>query len=211
MEGLGSPRRKRPQPQQESEPSNAAPVTPDLQRDPVGAPLPMSRHALSYLRLTGAITPERASRIVVVSTPEGRHTPLPPGPQGPGRPTDEGDRNIPPGIARMLQEISTPHARPRPLPPRREARLSSLPSRAAPLPTGPCMKLTVASTPSPRVLSRPGQYWPSPAWLRAVTSSWHSLRHMSPDHWSPACTSGGGVRPRPGSTRHAPHPACAPF
>ena len=37
----------------------------------------MSRHALSYLQLTGAITPERASRIVVVSTPEGQRTPLP--------------------------------------------------------------------------------------------------------------------------------------
>ena len=56
MEGQGSPRRKRPQQQHESEPSNAASVTPDLHRDPAGAPLPMSRHALSYLRLTGAIT-----------------------------------------------------------------------------------------------------------------------------------------------------------
>ena len=204
MEGLGSPRRKRPQPQHESKPSNAAPVTPDLRRDPAGAPLPMSRHALSYLRLTGAITPERASRIVVVSTPEGRHTPLPHGPQGQGRPTDEGDRNIPPGIARMLQQISTPHARPQQLP-RREARPSSLTSRAAPPPTGPCMKFTVASTPSPRVLSRPGQYSPSPAWSPAVTSSWHSVRHMSLDHWSPACTSGGG-----GLTKTRIPPTCPP-
>ena len=150
----------------------------------------MSRHALSYLQLTGAITPERASRIVVVSTPEGQRTPLPK--QSPAQPPNEGGRDIPPGIARMLQQIRVPPARPQPLPPRRETRPSARTSRAADLPTRPPMGFNIISTPSPRVLSRPGQYSPSPAWWPAVTSSWHSVRHVSPEHWSPACTPGGG-------------------
>ena len=76
-EGRGSPRRKRPQLQQGDEQTHTAPEILDRHRGPAGAPLPMSRHALSYLQLTGAITPERASRIVVVGTPEGQRTPLP--------------------------------------------------------------------------------------------------------------------------------------
>ena len=120
----------------------------------------MSRHALSYLQLTGAITPERASRIVVVSTPEGQRTPLPT--RSPEQPPNEKGRDIPPGIARMLQQIRTPQARPQPLPPRRETRPSARTSRAAALPTGPPAGFNIISTPSPRVLSRPGQYSPSP-------------------------------------------------
>ena len=149
-EGPGSPRRKRPQLQQGDAQSHTALEAPDRHGSPAGAPLPMSRHALSYLQLTGAITPERASRIVVVSTPKGQRTPLP-------------------------------------------TRPSARTSRAAALPTGPPAGFNISSTPSPRVLSRPGQYSPSPAWSPAVTSSWHSVRHVSPEHWSPACTPGGGV------------------
>ena len=63
----GSPRRKRPQLQQGDARSHTALEAPARHGSPAGAPLPMSRHALSYLQLTGAITPERASRIVVVS------------------------------------------------------------------------------------------------------------------------------------------------
>jgi len=155
----------------------------------------MSRHALSYLQLTGAITPERASRIVVVSTPEGQRTPLPT--RSSEQPPHEKGRDIPPGIARMLQQIRMPQARPQPLQPRREPRPNARTSRTAVLPTGPPMGFNVTSTPSPRVLSRPGQFSPSPAWSPAVTSSWHSVRHVSPEHWSPACTPGGG------SDRHA--------
>ena len=150
----------------------------------------MSRHALSYLQLTGAITLERASRIVVVSTLEGQRTPLPTRSQV-QRP-NEGGCGIPPGIVRMLQQIRAPHARPQPPPPQREARPSARTSRAAVLPTGPPMGFNIVSTPSPRVLSRPGQYSPSPAWSPAVTSSGHSVRHVSPEHWSPACTPRGG-------------------
>ena len=163
----------------------------------------MSRHALSYLQLTGAITPERASRIVVVSTPEGQRTPLPT--RSPEQPPNEKGRDIPPGIARMLQQIRMPPARPQPLPPRREPRPSTRTSRAAVLPTGPPMGFNITSTPSPRVLSRPGQYSPSPAWSPAVTSSWHSVRHVSPEHWSPACTPGGG-----GLTDSKIHLTCPP-
>ena len=151
----------------------------------------MSRHALSYLQLTRAITRERASRIVVVSTPQGQRTPQPTRSQV--QPRNEGGRDIPLGIVRMLQQIRAPHARPQPPPPRREARPSERTSRAAVLPTGPMMELNMVRTPSPRVLSRPGQYSPSPAWSPAVTSSWHSVRHVSPEHWSPACRPGGGV------------------
>ena len=64
--------------------------------------------------------------IVVVSTPEGRRTPLPPGSHGQGRPTDVGDRTIPPGIARMLQQIGTPHARPQPPPKGGKTQLANL-------------------------------------------------------------------------------------
>ena len=167
------------------------PAAPDRHGSPAGAPLPMSRHALSYLQLTGAITPERASRIVVVSTPEGQRTPLPT--RSPGQPPHEKGRNIPPGIARMLQQIRMPQARPQQLQPRREPRPNARTSRTAVLPTGPPMGFIVTSTPSPRLLSRPGQFSPSPAWSPAVTSSWHSVRHVSPEHWSPACTPGGGV------------------
>ena len=187
-EGRGSPRRKRPQLQQGDEQSHTALEAPGRHRGPAGAPLPMSRHTLSYLQLTGAIT--RASRIVVVSTPEGQRTPLPT--RSPVQPPNERGRDIPPGIARMLQQIRVPHARPQPLPPQRETRPSARTSRAAVLPTGPRMGFDSICTPSPRVLSRPGQFSPSPAWSPAVTSSWHSVRHMSPEHWSPACTPGGG-------------------
>ena len=190
-EGPGSPRRKRPQLQQGDAQSHTGLEAPDRHGSPAGAPLPMSRHALSYLQLTGAITPERASRIVVVSTPKGQRTPLPT--RSPEQPPNEKGRDIPPGIARMLQQIRTPQARPQPLPPRREPRPSARTSRAAALPTGPPAGFNIISTPSPRVLSRPGQYSPSPAWSPAVTSSWHSVRHVSPEHWSPACTPGGGV------------------
>ena len=189
--GPGSPRRKRPQLQRGDAQSHTALEAPDRHGSPAGAPLPMSRHALSYLQLTGAITPERASRIVVVSTPKGQRTPLPT--RSPEQPPNEKGRDIPPGIARMLQQIRTPQARPQPLSPRRETRPSARTSRAAALPTGPPAGFNIISTPSPRVLSRPGQYSPSPAWSPAVTSSWHSVRHVSPEHWSPACTPGGGV------------------
>ena len=171
----------------------------------------MSRHALSYLQLTGAITPERASRIVVVSTPEGQRTPQPT--RGPEPPPNERGRDIPPGIARMLQQIRVPHARPQPLPPQRETRPSARTSRAADLPTGPQMRFDNICTPSPRVLSRPGQYSPSPAWSPAVTSSWHSMRHMSPEspeHWSPACTPGGGSN-RQQDPPHLPPTLLAPL
>ena len=186
----GSPRRKRPQLQQGDARSHTALEAPDRHGSPAGAPLPMSRHALSYLQLTGAITPERASRIVVVSTPEGQRTPLPT--RSSEQPPHEKGRDIPPGIARMLQQIRMPPARPRPLQPRREPRPNERTSRTAVLPTGPPMGFNVTSTPSPRVLSRPGQFSPSPAWSPAVTSSWHSVRHVTPEHWSPACTPGGG-------------------
>ena len=198
-EGRGSPRRKRPQLQQGDAQSHAALEAPGRHRGPAGAPLPMSRHALSYLQLTGAITPEWASRIVVVSTPEGQRTPLPT--RSPAQPPNDGGRDIPPGIARMLQQIRAPHARPQPLPPRREIRPKARNSRAAVLPTGPPMGFNIISTPSPRVLSRPGQYSPSPAWSPAVTSSWHSVRHVSPEHWSPACTPRGG----PNRQQDSPH------
>ena len=56
-EGRGSPCRKRPQLQQGDEQSHTAPEIPGRHQGPAGAPLPMSRHALSYLQLTGAITP----------------------------------------------------------------------------------------------------------------------------------------------------------
>ena len=187
----GSPRRKRPQLQQGDARSPTALEARDRHGSPAGAPLPMSRHALSYLQLTGAITPERASRIVVVSTPEGQRTPLPT--RSPEQPPHEKGRDIPPGIARMLQQIRMPQARPQPLQPRREPRPNARTSRTAVLPTGPPMGFNVTSTPSPRVLSRPGQFSPSPAWSPAVTSSWHSVRHVSPEHWSPACTPGGGL------------------
>ena len=190
-EGRGSPRRKRPHLHQGEEQSHTAPEIPGRHRGPAGAPLPTSRHALSYLQLTGAITPERASCIVVVSTPEGQRTPLPTWSQV--QPPNEGGHDIPPGILRLLQQIRAPHARPQPPPPQREARPSAWSSPAAVLPTGPPMEFNIVSTPSPRVLSRPGQYSPSPAWSPAVTSSWHPVRHMSPEHWSPACTPGGGV------------------
>ena len=189
-ERRGSPRRKRPQLQHGDEQSHTALEIPGRHRSAAGAPLPMSRHALSYLQLTGAITPERASRIVVVSTPEGQRTPLPTWSQV--RPPNEGGRDIPPGIVWMLQQIRAPHARPQPPPPQREARPSSRTSRAAILPTAPPVEFNVVSTLSLRVLSRPGQYSPSPAWSPAVISNWHSVRHMSPDHWSPACTLGRG-------------------
>ena len=72
------------------------------------------------------------------------------------QPPNERGRDIPPGIARMLQQIRVPHARPQPLPPQRETRPSaSGTSRAAVLPTGPPMGLDNICTPSPRVLSRP--------------------------------------------------------
>ena len=189
-ERSGSPRRKRPQLQQGDARSNTALEAPDRHGSPAGAPLPMSRHALSYLQLTGAITPERASRIVVVSTPEGQRTTLPT--RSPGQPPHEKGRDVPPGIARMLQQIRMPQARPQQLQPRREPRPNARTSRTAVLPTGPPMGFNVTGTPSPRVLSRPGQFSPSPAWSPAVTSSWHSVRHVSPEHWSPACTPGGG-------------------
>ena len=168
----------------------------------------MSRHALSYLQLTGAITPERASRIVVVSTPEGQRTPLPI--RSPEQPPHDKGRDIPPGIARMLQQIRMPQARPQPLQPRREPRPNARTSRTAVLPTGPPMGFNVTSTPSPRVLSRPGQFSPSPAWSPAVTSSWHSVRHVSPEHWSPACTPGGGSD-RQQDSPHLPPVLLAPL
>ena len=198
----GSPRRKRPQLQQGDARSHAALEAPDRHESPAGAPLPMSTHALSYLQLTGAITPERASRIVVVSTPEGQRTPLPT--RSPEQPPHKKGRGIPPGIARMLQQIRMPQARPQPLQPRREPRPNAQTSRTAVLPTGPSMGFNVTSTPSPRVLSRPGQFSPSPAWSPAVTSSWHSVRHVSPEHWSPACT------PRGGSDRQQDSPHLPP-
>ena len=202
-EGPGSPQRKRPQLQQGDAQSHTALEAPDRHGSPAGAPLPMSQHALSYLQLTEAITPERASRIVVVSTPKGQRTPLPT--RSPEQPPNEKGRDIPPGIARMLQQIRTPQARPQPLPPRRETRPSARTSRAAALPTSPPAGFNIISTPSPRVLSRPGQYSPSPAWSPAVTSSWHSVRHVSPEHWSPACTPGGG-----GLTDSRTHLTCPP-
>ena len=64
--------------------------------------------------------------------------------------------------------------------------------------------------PSPRLLSRPGQYSPSPAWSPAVTSSWHSVRHVSPEHWSPACTPGGGSN-RQQDSPHLPPVLLAPL
>ena len=45
-----------------------------------------------------------------------------------------------------------------------------------------CMRATNALG-TLRVLSRPGQFSPSPTWSPAVTSSWHSVRHVSPEHW----------------------------
>ena len=168
----------------------------------------MSRHALSYLQLTGAITPERASRIVVVSTPEGQRTPLPT--RSSEQPPHEKGRDIPPGIARMLQQIRMPPARPQPLQPRREPRPNERTSRTAVLPPGPPMGFNVTSTPSPRVLSRPGQFSPSPAWSPAVTSSWHSVRHVTPEHWSPACTPGGGSN-RQQDSPHLPPVLLAPL
>ena len=161
-ERSGSPRRKRPQLQQGDARSHTALEAPDRHGSPAGAPLPMSRHALSYLQLTGAITLERASRIVVVSTPEGQRTPLPT--RSLGQPPHEKGRDIPPGIARMLQQIRMPQARPQQLQPRREPRPNARTSRTAVLPTGPPMGFNVTSTPSPRLLSRPGQFSPSPAW-----------------------------------------------
>ena len=204
----GSPRRKRPQLQQGDARSHTALEAPDRHGSPAGAPLPMSRHALSYLQLTGAITPERASRIVVVSTPEGQRTPLPT--RSPEQPPREKGRDIPPGIAGMLQQIRMPQARPQPLQPRREPRPNARTSRTAVLPTGPPMGFNVTSTPSPRVLSRPGQFSPSPAWSPAVTSSWHSVRHVSPEHWSPACTPGGGSD-RQQDSPHLPPVLLAPL
>ena len=204
----GSPRRKRPQLQQGDARSHTALEAPDRHGSPAGAPLPMSRHALSYLQLTGAITPERASRIVVVSTPEGQRTPLPT--RSPEQPPHEKGRDIPPGIARMLQQIRMPQARPQPLQPRREPRPNARTSRTAVLPTGPPMGFNVTSTPSPRVLSKPGQFSPSPAWSPAVTSSWHSVRHVSPEHWSPACTPGGGSD-RQQDSPHLPPVLLAPL
>ena len=161
-----------------------------------------------YLQLTGAITPEGASRIVVVSTPEGQRTPLPI--RSPEQPPHEKGRDIPPGIARMLQQIRMPQARPQPLQPRREPRPNARTSRTAVLPTGPPMGFNVTSTPPPRVLSRPGQFSPSPAWSPAVTSSWHSVRHVSPEHWSPACTRGGGFD-RQQDSPHLPPVLLAPL
>ena len=190
-ERSGSPRRKRPQLQQGDARSHTALEAPDRHGSPAGSPLPMSRHALSYLQLMGAIIPERASRIVVVSTPEGQRTPLPT--RSPGQPPHKKGRDIPPGIARMCQQIRMPQARSQQLQPRREPRPNARTSRTAVLPTGPPMGFNVTSGPSPRVLSRPLQFSPSPAWSPAVTSSWHSVRHVSPEHWSPACTPGGGV------------------
>ena len=204
----GSPRRKRPQLQQGDARSHTALEAPDRHGSPAGAPLPMSRHALSYLQLTGAITPERASRIVVVSTPEGQRTPLPT--RSPEQPPHHKGRDIPPGIARMLQQIRMPQARPQPLHPRREPRPNARTSRTAVLPTGPPMGFNVTSTPSPRVLSRPGQFSPSPAWSPAVTSSWHSVRHVSLEHWSPACTPGGGSD-RQQDSPHLPPVLLAPL
>ena len=204
----GSPRRKRPQLQQGDARSHTALEAPACHGSPAGAPLPMSRHALSYLQLTGAITPERASRIVVVSTPEGQRTPLPI--RSPEQPPHEKGCDIPPGIARMLQQIRMPQARPQPLQPRREPRPNARTSRTAVLPTGPPMGFNVTSTPSPRVLSRPGQFSPSPAWSPAVTSSWHSVRHVSPEHWSPACTPGGGSD-RQQDSPHLPPVLLAPL
>ena len=205
----GSPRRKRPQLQQGDARSHTALEAPDRHGSPAGAPpLPMSRHALSYLQLTGAITPERASRIVVVSTPEGQRTPLPT--RSSEQPPHEKGRDIPPGIARMLQQIRMPSARPQPLQPRREPRPSERTSRTAVLPPGPPMGFNVTSTPSPRVLSRPGQFSPSPAWSPAVTSSWHSVRHVTPEHWSPACTPAGGSN-RQQDSPHLPPVLLAPL
>ena len=204
----GSPRRKRPQLQQGDARSHTALEAPDRHGSPAGAPLPMSRHALSYLQLTGAITPERASRIVVVSTPEGQRTPLPT--RSSEQPPHDKGRDIPPGIARMLQQIRMPPARPQPLQPRREPRPNERTSRTAVLPPGPPMGFNVTSTPSPRVLSRPGQFSPSPAWSPAVTSSWHSVRHVTPEHWSPACTPGGGSN-RQQDSPHLPPVLLAPL
>ena len=110
----------------------------------------------------------------------------------------------------MLQQIRVPPARPQPLPPRRETRPSARTSRAAVLPTGPPMGFNIISTPPPRVLSRPGQYSPSPAWSPAVTSSWHSVWHVSPEHWSPACTPGGGSN-RQQDSPHLPPTLLAPL
>ena len=76
--------------------------------------------------------------------------------------------------------------------------------------TGPPMGFNVTSTPSPRVLSRPGQFSPSPAWSPAVTSSWHSVWHVSPEHWSPACTPGGGSD-RQQDSPHLPPVLLAPL
>ena len=188
-EGRGSPRRKQPQLQQGDEQSHTTLEIPGRHRGPAGAPLPMSRYTLSYLQLTGIITPERASRIVVVSTPEGQRTPLRTRSQV--QPPNEWGRDIPPGIVRMLQQIRAPHARPQPPPPQREARPNARTSRPAIVPTGPPMEFNMVSIPSPRVLSRRGQHSPSPAWSPAVTSSGHSVRHMSPEHWSPTRTPGG--------------------
>ena len=204
----GSPRRKRPQLQQGDARSHTALEAPDRHGSPAGAPLPMSRHALSYLQLTGAITPERASRIVVVSTPEGQRTPLPT--RSSEQPPHEKGRDIPPGIARMLQQIRMPPARPQRLQPRRGPRPNERTSRTAVLPTGPPIGFNVTSTPSPRVLSRPGQFSPSPAWSPAVTSSWHSVRHVTPEHWSPACTTGGGAN-RQQDSPHLPPVLLAPL
>ena len=204
----GSPRRKRPQLQHGDARSHTALEAPDRHGSPAGAPLPMSRHALSYLQLTGAITPERASRIVVVSTPEGQRTPLPT--RSSEQPPHEKGRDIPPGIARMLQQIRMPPARPQPLQPRREPRPNERASRTAVLPPGPPMGFNVTSTPSPRVLSRPGQFSPSPAWSPAVTSSWHSVRHVTPEHWSPTCTPGGGSN-RQQDSPHLPPVLLAPL
>ena len=51
---------------------------------------------------------------------------------------------------------------------------------------------------------------PSPAWSPAVTSSWHSVRHVFPEHWSPACTPGGGSD-RQQDSPHLPPVLLAPL
>ena len=151
---------------------------------------------------------ERAGPQELPRDSEGQRTPLPI--RSPEQPPHEKGRDIPPGIARMLQQIRMPQARPQPLQPRREPRPNARTSRTAVLPTGPPMGFNVTSTPSPRVLSRPRQFSPSPAWSPAVTSSWHSVRHVSPEHWSPACTPGGGSD-RQQDSPHLPPVLLAPL
>ena len=70
-------------------------------------PLPMTKHALAYLHLTRAITPNKMARVLGVHTPVGSSLT----PTKTNRETrkagDACERTVPLGIARMLQNIFT--------------------------------------------------------------------------------------------------------